>query len=357
MSFISLSTGKFYKKRETRKLKNLPAGYVGRFYRNLADNVDNFLGLDFCEQITKDYNIPSEDVQKYILATSNFTKGIQTDINHYVTKDRINNASFRQKLDPISKNILRRQNPLELVFEDISTFDVENPIVSSLLKELDVSKKDLASEFIKKALRPPDLDYRLRNWLENLKDRKDPFDNDNNNNLSPPPSPLLPSSFFVPPPPPQPPQPPLQPPPPSTFWIPPLLPPPPSFQTPFFQQQPLFNFSQPSGPGNSIFGSQAQELVREEKPKGRVLKEIDEKILELPDPPKIVLGDVLAHMLGTEAENILEDKYLNSKELEDKTFESIKEEYNFDEIRDAFDEAAAPNSIQFFYRGDNDEFI
>ena len=65
---------------------------------------------------------------------------MQTDINHYVTKDRINNASFRQKLDPISKNILRKQNPLELVFEDISTFDAENPIVGLLLRELDVGK-------------------------------------------------------------------------------------------------------------------------------------------------------------------------------------------------------------------------
>ena len=70
MSFISLPTGKLYKKRETRKLKNVSAGYVGRFYRNLADNVDNFLGSDFYGQITNDYNIPSEDVQKYILATS-----------------------------------------------------------------------------------------------------------------------------------------------------------------------------------------------------------------------------------------------------------------------------------------------
>ena len=62
------------------------------------------------------------------------------DINHYVTRDRINDASFRQRLDPISKNILRRQNPLELVFEDISTFDAENPIVGSLLRETDVKK-------------------------------------------------------------------------------------------------------------------------------------------------------------------------------------------------------------------------
>ena len=63
---------------------------------------------------------------------------MQNDINHYVTRDRINSATFRQKLDPISKNILRRQNPLELIFEDISTFDAENPITGSLLRELDV---------------------------------------------------------------------------------------------------------------------------------------------------------------------------------------------------------------------------
>ena len=107
MSFISLPTGTLYKKPEKKKLKNFPAGYVGKFYRNLADNVDNFLGSEFYEKIANDANIPSKDVQKYILATSDFAKGIQTDINHYVTRDKINNASFRQKLDPISKNILR----------------------------------------------------------------------------------------------------------------------------------------------------------------------------------------------------------------------------------------------------------
>ena len=83
---------------------------------------------------------------------------MQTDINHYVTKVRIEKASFRQMLDPISKNILRRQNPLELIFEDILTFDAEYSIVGSLLKEIDVGKKDIGSEPIKKAPRPPDLD-------------------------------------------------------------------------------------------------------------------------------------------------------------------------------------------------------
>ena len=82
MSFLSLPMGTLYKKPEKKKLKNFPAGYVQKFYRNLADNVDNFLGSEFYGKIANDANIPSEDVQKYILTTSDLAKGIQTDINH-----------------------------------------------------------------------------------------------------------------------------------------------------------------------------------------------------------------------------------------------------------------------------------
>ena len=141
MSFISLPKGKLRKKTETKKLKNFAAGYLGRFYRNLADNVDSSLGSDFYGRIANDADIPTDDLQKYLLATSDFSKGMQDDINHCVTRDRINNAIFRQKLDPIAKNILRRQNPLELVIQDISNFDAQNPIVGSLIRQLDVGKK------------------------------------------------------------------------------------------------------------------------------------------------------------------------------------------------------------------------
>ena len=136
--FYLLPTNKLYKKEDTKQLNNFPAAYVGSFYRNLADNIDS--SSDFFSRITEDVDIPKEDVQKHILTTSDFAKSIQTDINHYVTRDRINDASFRQRLDPISKNILRRENPLELVFEGISTFDAENPIVGCLLREIDIKK-------------------------------------------------------------------------------------------------------------------------------------------------------------------------------------------------------------------------
>ena len=70
--FYSLPTEKLHKKLKQSRLKNFLAGYVGSFYKNLADNVDNFLGSDFYGRISNNVNIPSEDIQKYILATSDF---------------------------------------------------------------------------------------------------------------------------------------------------------------------------------------------------------------------------------------------------------------------------------------------
>ena len=179
--FCLLLMNKLYKKEKTKRLKDFPAGYVGSFYRNLADNIDNFVWSDFYSRIAADSDIPKEDVQKYILATSHFAKSIQTDINPYITRDRINDASFRQKLDPISMNILRKQNPLELVFEDISTFDAENPIVGSLLREIDLNKKQTDNDFIESLPSQPGKEFEIQKRLDRLRGIKR-FRNDNNYN-------------------------------------------------------------------------------------------------------------------------------------------------------------------------------
>ena len=179
--FYLLPTNKLYKKENTKGFKNFPAGYVGSFYRNLNDRGDN-VQSNFLSAISADTNIPKDDVQKYLLATSDFAKSMQTDINHYVTRDRINNVSFRQNLDPISKNILRRQNPLELVFEDISTFDAENPIVGSLLREIDLRKKQTDSDFIRSLPSQPGKEFEIKKRLDRLKGvGKGTFVNNNNN--------------------------------------------------------------------------------------------------------------------------------------------------------------------------------
>ena len=273
---------------------------------------------------------------------------MQTDINHYVTKVRIEKASFRQTLDPISKNILRRQNPLELVFEDILTFDAEYSIVGSLLKEIDVGKKDIGSEPIKKAPRPPDLDASLRAILDKLKNRPDSKGDDDHFNLWPPPSPPRPPSSG-----PQPPRPQLGPspatpfcPPPSVKFLepfqqptaqprrtPPLKPKgfigiPPAPSTPPLSPSDSFLLGPsarsvspttrlltptapplsppPLTPSNNLYGSQTQTLTREkEEMKNAVQIKLNNEIYELHnDPPKHVLGDGLANIFEPNVEDI-----------------------------------------------------
>ena len=177
-----MPTGKLHKKEKQKRLKYFPAGYVGNTYRNLADNVDTFLGSDFYGRITKDSDLLTEDVQKYILATSDFSRGIQTDINHYITKVRKIDASFRQKLAPTSKNIIRWQNPLELVFEDVSTFNAESPIVGSLLREIDLNKKQTDSDLIKSLPSQPGKEFEIKKRLDSLRNIKNPSRKSNNNN-------------------------------------------------------------------------------------------------------------------------------------------------------------------------------
>ena len=95
MNFVSLPTDKLHTKNWNKNVENFPAGYVGIFYRDLASNVDSAVNSDFYGRTANDTDIPSEDVQKYLLATSDFAKGMQDNINLYVTRDRLNNASFR----------------------------------------------------------------------------------------------------------------------------------------------------------------------------------------------------------------------------------------------------------------------
>ena len=55
--------------------------------------------------------------------------------------------------------------------------------------------------------------------------------------------------------------------------------------------------------------------------------------------------------MATDVEKNLTDDYVNDRKLHDKTLEQIKEEYNFDEVKDAFDEGKKTPG------GDNDNFV
>ena len=79
---------------------------------------------DFQQQLVN--NPLSKDVKKFVLANSNFVEEIQGELDLYVTNNRLNKASFRRRLDPISKNIIGNKNPIELLFKDVKHFDAQN---------------------------------------------------------------------------------------------------------------------------------------------------------------------------------------------------------------------------------------
>ena len=56
-------------------------------------------------------------------------------------------------------------------------------------------------------------------------------------------------------------------------------------------------------------------------------KKLDDKIYELSDDPfKLELGDGLANILEPEEEDILDEGFVNKKELEDRVLEILKKE-------------------------------
>ena len=137
----------------------------------------------------------------------------------YVTRGRHNQASFRRKLDPIEKSVWRTENRLALLFKDVANFDIQNPVIGSLLREIDLGKRSTNSDLIKKSLsKAPDINdtillQRFKKFKEtpiNYNDNDNNDDDDNNDNninnskyfnynnisLSPPPSPVKLGDIF-----------------------------------------------------------------------------------------------------------------------------------------------------------------
>lgn len=80
---------------------------MSKLYKNLANSIGSAVTSDFYGMITNDVDMPSNNVQKQLLATSDIINGMQDDINYYFMLNS-------ERLDPISKNIFMCQNPLEV---------------------------------------------------------------------------------------------------------------------------------------------------------------------------------------------------------------------------------------------------
>ena len=213
-------------------------------------------------------------------------------------------------------------------------FDAQNPIIGNLLREFDVGEKDITSKLLKKA--PNIKDVEIQSRLKVLKNRND---GDNNNLFPPPPPPQPPPTDFPPPPPPPQPQqspptffPPLQPPQPPPLFIfpsPPRLspPPPPSlnFDLPTNNQQPKIGRATKFGEIEAV--KSEQELTKND-----IKHEIDELMRNILFPPRLELSDQILNVVS-DTENVINNDFVKVEELHDKDLQDIKNEYNFNDIK------------------------
>ena len=158
--FIYLPCAKIHKKDPTKKLNNFPTNFVESFYKDWLGGIDFSEDTDFQQSIVN--KTPSEDVKKFLLTTSDFGNEIQGELNLYRMDGTLNSAIFRRKLDPISKNVIRNESPIEFLFKNLKHFDAQNPVIGNLIKEIDIGKKKDLSKILKGAPGIIDLELMLR---------------------------------------------------------------------------------------------------------------------------------------------------------------------------------------------------
>ena len=81
-----------------------------------------------------------EDLQSYLLATEDLNRTIEDSLQLAVTHGKLNDASavrhVSERDDPKYNFFKKNDNPLDVVYREQAKFDVQNPVIGSLLKQI-----------------------------------------------------------------------------------------------------------------------------------------------------------------------------------------------------------------------------
>ena len=124
-----------------------------------------------------------EDLQSYLFATEDLNRTLNESLQLAVGHGKINDAAkVRHEFEKNNadyKFFQKNDNPLDVLFKENAKFDVQNPIIGSLLEEINkgkVTEKGII-DAVKGAPNPADLDVEDR--FNKLFDRKRQGPNDN----------------------------------------------------------------------------------------------------------------------------------------------------------------------------------
>ena len=77
-----------------------------------------------------------ETLQKYLLGTGILESCIQDSLDIIADDDgKLSNAAVRREFDLRIPNVMKKLNPVEYIFKDISKFDIQNLIVGDTSKQ------------------------------------------------------------------------------------------------------------------------------------------------------------------------------------------------------------------------------
>ena len=80
--------------------------------------------------VVKDGKVDSVALEKFLLVTDLLQDSIQENLDIIVRDGDFNNASIRQALDTKFPSVMKKQNPIEVMFKDKSKFDVQKILLS-----------------------------------------------------------------------------------------------------------------------------------------------------------------------------------------------------------------------------------
>ena len=79
-------------------------------------------------------------LQKYLLATGLSKDSIQDSLDMIVTDGKFNNASVRRVFDTKYPSVMKKSNPIDVAFKDKAKFETYNPIIGTLLTQIESGK-------------------------------------------------------------------------------------------------------------------------------------------------------------------------------------------------------------------------
>ena len=133
--------------------------------------------------IIKNGAVDNLELQRYLLATDLFQDSVQQSLGMIVTDGGFNDATVRRELDLKYPSIMKKPNPVDVVFKDQTKFDVQNPKVGSLVAQVQQNKTNEKAILNQLSGASSTKDIELAERLAKLRSETN---NNNNNNYCPP---------------------------------------------------------------------------------------------------------------------------------------------------------------------------